>query len=159
MEESASTAATTRQGATATTARRATTETCPSRSHTAKPAKVQCWYTALDTLSVCDQSYVKHRNGREENVPHSSSKHDEGITRTSLGGVTGSRGSRQSFIPEPVSPSSPSISRDALGVCWDCGGHGGMGGSSWVCLHRQSSYLASFSGWEAGVWGGGLLRE
>lgn len=109
--------------------------------------------TALDTLSVCDQSYVKHRNGREENVSHSSSKHDEGITRTSLGGVTGSRGSRQSFIPEPVSPSSPSISRDALGVCWDCGGHGGMGGSSWVCFHRQLSYLASFSGWEAG--GGG----
>lgn len=55
-------------------------------------------------------------------------------------------GSQQSFIPEPVSPSSPSVSRDELGVCWDCGGRGGMGGSDWVCLHRQLSYLASFKG-------------
>lgn len=38
-EASASTAVTTQQAATATTAKRATTETCPSPSHTGRPAK------------------------------------------------------------------------------------------------------------------------
>ena len=52
------------------------------------------------------------------------------------------------FIPEPVSPSSPSVSGDELGVCGDCGGRGGMGGSGWVFPHRQLSYLASFEGEE-----------
>lgn len=36
-------------------------------------------------------------------------------------------GASSLFIPEPVSPSSPSVSGDELGVCWDCGGRGGMG--------------------------------
>ena len=56
------------------------------------------------------------------------------------------------FIPEPVSPSSPSVSGDELGVCWDCGGRGGMGGSGWVFPHRQLSYLASLG---VGNGGGG----
>lgn len=59
-------------------------------------------------------------------------------------------------IPKPVSPSSSSVSKDELGVFWDCGGRdggGGMGGSGWVFPRRRWVI------WLSWRWGEGMTGQ